>query len=229
MNILLTAATTGEIRPTLEMIGRRAFAPDQTTRSIDQLVTGIGLLSASHALTRHIYRHRPGLVIQAGIAGSFRPSMKGQVVVVKEDAVADLGVYEDSRFKTIFELGLVSRDEAPYHHGLLVNPYHNLLALSGLPQVRGISVNSITTDEETIDLHQHNFSPVVESMEGAALHYVCLMEKIPFLQIRAVSNDIGERDKTKWDMTGAILHLNEVLNHLLNHLEKKEDDTYFRV
>ncbi len=229
MNILLTAATAGEIRLTMERIEGGAYSQNGTSVTVDVLISGIGLMSATHALTRQIYRHRPGLVIQAGVAGCFRQGLKGQVLAVKEDAVADMGVYEESQFKTIFSLGLASQDEPPYHHGLLVNPYQDLLSLSGLPQVRGISVNSITTDEETIDLHQQNFSPVVESMEGAALHYVCLIEKIPFIQIRAVSNDIGERDKAKWDLTGAIQQLNACVNTLLNQLEKKDNDSYLRV
>ena len=39
---------------------------------------------------------------------------------------------------------------------------------------------------------------------GAALHYVCREMNIPFLQIRAASNYIGERDKEKWQMKEAI-------------------------
>ena len=49
---------------------------------------------------------------------------------------------------------------------------------------------------------------MVESMEGAALHYVCLKEKIPFLQIRSVSNYIGERNKKNWNMKESIANLN---------------------
>jgi len=52
---------------------------------------------------------------------------------------------------------------------------------------------------------------VIESMEGAAFHYVCLQEAVPFLQLRAVSNMIGERDKTKWLMKEAIDNLNKEL------------------
>jgi futalosine hydrolase len=31
-------------------------------------------------------------------------------------------------------------------------------------------------------------------MEGAALHFVCLQEDISFIQLRAISNFVGERD-----------------------------------
>ncbi len=70
--------------------------------------------------------------------------------------------------------------------------------------------------------------PVVESMEGAALHYVCLMENIPFLQIRTVSNLMGERDKTRWKIKEAIKSLNESLVYLIQKLEQA-DETLFRI
>ncbi len=44
------------------------------------------------------------------------------------------------------------------------------------------------------------FGAEVESMEGAAFHYVCLQQKINFLQLRSISNRVGERDKSKWKL-----------------------------
>ena len=55
-------------------------------------------------------------------------------------------------------------------------------------------------------------------MEGAALHYVCLMENIPFLQLRAVSNFVGERNKANWEIGEAIHHLNEKLKSIIQQL-----------
>jgi futalosine hydrolase len=52
-------------------------------------------------------------------------------------------------------------------------------------------------------------------MEGAALHYTALMEGVPFLQLRAISNYIGERDKSMWKMAEAVSRLNEELQKLL--------------
>jgi futalosine hydrolase len=59
---------------------------------------------------------------------------------------------------------------------------------------------------------------MIESMEGAALHYVCLQEAIPFIQLRSVSNFVGERDKTKWRMEEAVDHLNRELILLIHQL-----------
>ena len=97
------------------------------------------------------------------------------------------------------------------------------MCLSTLRQVRGISVNEITTDPARIEWVQQNLSPVVESMEGGALHYTCLQESIPFLQIRSVSNEIGIRDKTKWDVPTAIRCLNEKLIGLLTQLALEDE------
>ena len=99
----------------------------------------------------------------------------------------------------------------PYKNGWLVNPLNKYLGLPGIKQVKGISVNQISTDKKMIQFFKKTFAPVTESMEGAALHYVCLMESVPFLQLRSISNYIGERNKKKWDMQDSIKNLNKEL------------------
>ena len=65
-------------------------------------------------------------------------------------------------------------------------------------------------------------------MEGAALHYVCLMEKVPFLQIRAISNMTGDRDKSRWKLREALKSLHGELVVMIQKLEKA-DETLFRI
>jgi futalosine hydrolase len=48
-------------------------------------------------------------------------------------------------------------------------------------------------------------------MEGAAVFYVAQQEKIPALQIRAISNLVEKRNKDNWDIPLAIKNLNEWL------------------
>ena len=74
--------------------------------------------------------------------------------------------------------------------------------------VDAITINEITTNENRISILNEKYHPAVESMEGAAFHFVCLQENIPFLQLRAVSNYVGERDKSKWKIDLAIKNLN---------------------
>jgi futalosine hydrolase len=208
MNCLLVAATTKEIAPFLD-----SYRAGAENSRVDVLITGVGLTAVTYSLAKQIGLKKPDLVIQAGIAGCFDPNISlGSVVVVRQDTIADLGVTEDNQLNTVFDLGLVDANRFPFSKGWLVNPNSKLIKQSGLKAVNAVSVNQITTSKQMIESYISKFDPVVESMEGAALHYVCLQEKIPFLQLRSISNYIGERDKKKWNIKEAILNLNLNLN-----------------
>lgn len=47
---------------------------------------------------------------------------------------------------------------------------------------------------------EKKFNAICENMEGAAIAQVCAIYKIPMLEIRGISNIVGERDKRKWDL-----------------------------
>jgi futalosine hydrolase len=215
MNCLLLAATAKEIAPFLDLYRQSKGA--QKKLQVDILITGIGLTAAAWSLTKQLQLKRPGLVLQAGIAGCFDKQFPlGSVVTVSQDTIADQGVVESKKLNSLFDLGLASPDQFPYKNGWLVNPDKDVLKKMKLKKVRGISVNQVSTSKQMIDYYQHKFQPVTESMEGAALHYICLMEKIPFLQIRAISNYIGERNKQKWNLRDSIINLNKVLIQFLD-------------
>lgn len=220
MHILLAAATTLEIQPTTRFLEKGGFRLG--SHKISLLSTGVGALATTHSLMRQTREQRPDLVIQAGIAGCFTRKEPGEVLVIKEELL-DLGVWEADGFKNLFDLQLAGRDSLPFSNGLLINPFATLLQLTALEQARGFSVNEITTDPGRIHWLQQNYSPVVESMEGGALHYTCLLEGIPFLQLRSVSNAIGVRDKAKWDIPAAVRRLNEELIHLLSQLATADE------
>lgn len=54
----------------------------------------------------------------------------------------------------------------------------------------------------------------VESMEGAAFFEACLRRGVPFAEIRAVSNAVGETDRSRWDIPLALRQLETVLTRL---------------
>ena len=116
------------------------------------------------------------------------------------------------------DVGLADPDAQPFSRGKLTNPYGRLLAFTGVPAAGALTVNEITTDPGRIAWYRQNSNAMLESMEGAPLHYVCLRESIPFLQLRSVSNTVGVRDKTKWDIPLAISRLNEHLTRILGQL-----------
>jgi futalosine hydrolase len=59
------------------------------------------------------------------------------------------------------------------------------------------------------------FNPQLESMEGAAVLYVCGREDIPAIQIRAISNYVGVRDRFSWKTEEAITALTKVISGLI--------------
>ncbi len=218
MHCLLIAATAREIAPFIQHYrqSRKLLYIDMT---IDVLVTGIGLTSTVYHLSRQVQLRKPDLVVQAGVAGCFDTRVPlGTVVAVKQEAIADESVVEIEKLKTLFDLKLVPHNQAPYKKGWLINPGKTLLKRTRLKMVKGITVNQISHDKKMIRFYRDYFNPVTESMEGAALHYVCLMEHIPFLQIRGLSNYIGERNKKKWNMQDSIMNLNRELIRLLESL-----------
>jgi futalosine hydrolase len=214
MNCLLVSATAKEISPFLDHYRNGDNKPD-----LDILITGIGQTATTYALVRQISLKKPDLIIQAGIAGCFDKNISlGSVVVVKLDTFADQSVIENKQLKTMFDLGLIKFNQSPFSKGWLVNPNKDFIKQTKLKAVKGVSVNHITTAKQMIGLYQEKFQPTIESMEGAALHYVCLMEKISFLQIRSISNYIGERNKKKWNIKNAIINLNKEIINLISNL-----------
>ncbi len=217
MNCLLIAATTKEITPFLAWLqsgktGKHQILPDV-------LITGIGLTATTYHLTRQLQLKKYDLVIQAGVAGCFSKNIPlGSVVVITKDAIADQSVIELQQLKTLFSLQLLPANQFPYTNTWLVNPHKELLKKTTLKNVKGISVNEITTSKTKVAFYNDTFNAVAESMEGAALHYVCLMEGVPFLQLRSMSNYIAERNKKNWNMTASIENLNAAIIQLVQNL-----------
>lgn len=172
------------------------------------LITGVGAAATTYQLMKHLVTGRPGLFLQAGIAGSFDEGLPlGQPVIINADRFADLGVHENNQWNDVFDMNLTESAIHPYSNGWLINPHHNLLSAANLPIVKSISISEITTGAARIKQLKDKYNPAIESMEGAAFHYVCLQEGIPFLQLRTISNYVGERDKSKWQMRLALENL----------------------
>ena len=211
-NILVVAATAKEISPFINLTRSGSLT------DVDILISGIGLTASTYHLSKQLALKKYEVVIQAGVAGSFDLAIGlGQVVAVKQDAIADQSVVELEKLKTLFDLDLVPQDQFPFTKGWLVNPGKELLKATKLKIVKGVSVNQISTSRQMIKFYRETFDPVTESMEGAALHYVCLNENVPFLQIRSISNYIGERNKNKWNMMDSIINLNRELVKIINN------------
>ena len=211
MRLLVCAATQFEVEATITFLNKH---PEYKTK-VDVLITGVGLTAATYQLTRRILSEKPRFIIQAGICGSLDNYLSpGDVVVVENESIGDLGVVENGSFSSLFNLGLVQLNQEPWTNGRLSNNI-SVLKKTGLTIVDGVTINEITTSAERISFYREQLKANIETMEGAALHYVCLCEKIPFLQLRGVSNYVGERNKNKWALREAIANLNIELQRIL--------------
>lgn len=208
MNILLTAATEMELP---EIASQN---PDITT-----CISGIGAAITMFHLQDALQKNNYDLVIQCGIAGSFNLEKYhlGEVVLVGSDTFADLGISANSAFSSLFDLSFLEKNKFPFTNGELVNEtaYQNKYKLA---LARAATVNMVTDDKIYIKKLQQKFAADIETMEGAALHYICIYKKIPFLQIRAISNEVGERQKDKWKIKEALQNLNSEVNKIIKEL-----------
>lgn len=219
MKILLVCATRLEIEFINEEMGKPLQGVD-----LEILVSGVGPVHTSFALQRQLSRGKPDLVIGAGVAGCFSIEQSlGQVFKIRSEVFADLGVQESRGWTNIFDLGLADENAFPYQKGRLVNP--NDWPEIDLPVADACTVNEITTHREKIDRIVKNYGAQIESMEGAALHYVCLMENVPFIHLRAVSNIVGERDKQRWRMQQAVRNLGEEIINCIKRLSVSQQNS----
>jgi futalosine hydrolase len=226
MKVLVVAATSLEIRPFLDKAGflqkKNDFLHQYRLKdtTIDILIPGAGIMVTAFHLGRQLSQEKYDLAINAGICGSFSPMTRiGDVVEIIEDCVSDLGAEDKDQFLSVFDLGLLDPDSVPYINGKLIKNYKITSAVLGkLPKVKGITVNTVHGNRQSIERVRSLFSPVTESMEGAAFLYACLLLKVPNVQIRGVSNFVEERDHSRWNINLAVNNLNTTLNELLQEL-----------
>ncbi len=186
----------------------------------DLLVTGIGSTFTTYFLTQHLSANPCSLVINAGIAGSLSENLHiGDVVNVVEEEFSDLGIEQEDEFLTLFDSGFMLADEFPFENRMLKA---DGMSLAGyLPRVKGITSNVSHGRESSISQLKERFSAGVESMEGAAVFYVCRWFGVPCLQIRAISNRVAPRSQALWDIPLALENLKNILLKVLSELPEK--------
>jgi futalosine hydrolase len=215
VRVLVVAATEAEVGPFVAGLARAAPAGPRVTRyqaaahEIDVLISGVGMVATASWCSRLLAAERFDLALNLGVCGSFSTDIvPGTVVHVVADRLAELGVEDGDTFVTIQQLGLLRDDEFPFKSGRLIN--HSpppIESLADLRPVEGITVSTVHGNETTIADVIGRFSPEVESMEGAAFMYSCLIHGVPFAQVRAVSNIVERRNRTAWKLHEAIAAL----------------------
>ncbi len=227
MKILITSATQKEIQPLIDWSESQQWQGDvlifeKGQAQIHLLITGVGMVGTTYNLMRAINNTKYDIALNFGLCGAYPDSGIDltEVVNITEEQFGDLGAMDNNVFRTIFELGLTASGQEPFYDGKLIN-YNEIEIMDNYvdhDRVRGISVNNVSGNEQQIRQRIELFAPQVESMEGAAFFYVMLRESLRFFEIRAVSNLVQVRDKSKWQISKAIERLNNAAIEIVKFL-----------
>ncbi len=226
MKVLIVTATSREV---VEIVNKFEFIHqiDPNFKSykfgnlgVDILISGYGSAITAYYLTRAINMINYDLVINIGLAGSFDHFLEqGFIVNVVQDQFADLGIEHKNNFYSLFEEELMDENEFPFVEAKL-NSLGNfeIEEVESLIPVKAVTVNALHSDPKWINLMRQKYSPEIETMNGAAFFYVCLSEKVPFLQIRAISHFVEIRRVENWNIPVAIKNLSSSLLTILEEL-----------
>jgi futalosine hydrolase len=188
---------------------------------IDILTTGHGSVFAAYHLTRALNMINYDLAINVGLAGSFDHFLEqGFVVNVIQEQFADLGIIHKNNFYTLAEEELMDENQFPFVDGKLHSIGNfDLDEVESLIPVKGITLNTLHSDPSWLSKLREKFDAEIETMMGAAFFYVCLKEKIPFLQIRSISRFVEIRRIENWNIPTAIESLTMTIINIFNELK----------
>ena len=157
------------------------------------LTCGIGPVEAAAASARAFAELRPDAVLHVGIAGA-------RGIPVPQLVIGSEAVYEDA-----LAGGLVPERERP-------DPRLVDAAQRALPEARVLPIGTSARVGGTSSCE-------VEAMEGFAVLRAARLAGVPAVEVRAVSNDIDERDRTRWRFDDALAALDAALPRLLSALD----------
>ncbi|MFC8895433.1 futalosine hydrolase [Streptomyces cinereoruber] len=146
------------------------------------------------------------LVVSAGIAGGFRPAAPlGSLVVSSAIVAADLGAETPDGYLAVDALGF-GRSVHPVP-GELTGRIAAALAAEGLPCAVApvLTVSTVTgTARRAAELAERHPGAAAEAMEGFGVAEAAAAYGVPVVELRAVSNAVGPRDRAAWRIGDAL-------------------------
>ncbi|MFE2291346.1 futalosine hydrolase [Streptomyces sp. NPDC059452] len=157
-----------------------------------------------------------GLVVSAGIGGGFAPAAPlGSLVVASEIVAADLGAETPDGFLPVTALGF-GRDRFTPPPALV----REVAAATGAAPGPVLTVSTVTgTAARTAALLAAHPGALAEAMEGFGVAEAAGRAGVPVLELRAVSNTVGPRDRAAWRIGDALAALTEAFGKTAPVLE----------
>jgi futalosine hydrolase len=172
----------------------------------DVLVAGVSSVVAAVNTARALMTADYSLVISVGIGGGFPGRTEvGSLVVANEIVIADLGAETLEGFRSVDELGFgftqIQIDAS------LVDRVTGALLVAKLPVNTGpvLTVSTVTgTAARGVELAARIPGATAEAMEGYGVGCAALDRGLPVLEIRAISNMVGPRERSSWRIKEAL-------------------------
>ncbi|CAM5673501.1 futalosine hydrolase [Streptomyces badius] len=147
-----------------------------------------------------------GLVVSAGIGGAFTPvTPLGSLIVADGIVAADLGAETAEGFLPVTALGF-GRDRFAPPPALV----REVAAATGAATGPVLTVSTVTgTAERAGALLAAHPGALAEAMEGFGVAEAAARAGVPVLEVRAVSNAVGPRDRDAWRIGDALAALTD--------------------
>jgi futalosine hydrolase len=161
-------------------------------------------------------------VICAGIAGGFQPAAPvGSLVVADAIVAADLGAETPEGFVPVTELGFGTVCHLP--PPALA---HAVATATGARPGTVLTVSTVTgTATRAAELTARHPDALAEAMEGFGVAEAAAAHGVPVLELRAVSNPVGPRDRPSWRIPQALTTLTTAFTSLPPLLSSQQPKT----
>ncbi|WP_374112383.1 futalosine hydrolase [Streptomyces sp. CC210A] len=195
------------------MPGRAAALPlsrltGSAAPAVDVLAAGVGpaaaAVGAATALATAPYPY--GLVVSAGIGGGFAPHAPVGTLVLSDAIVAaDLGADTPDGYLPVEQLGFGRSVHVP--PPALTTRLAAALRTAGIPCLVApvLTVSTVTgTADRAAELAARHSRAGAEAMEGFGVAEAAAAHGVPVVELRAVSNPVGPRDRAAWRIPEAL-------------------------
>ncbi|MDG1898898.1 MAG: futalosine hydrolase, partial [Phycisphaerales bacterium] len=173
---------------------------------------GIGRTNAAAATTQAILEHGPfDFVCSIGIAGMLPDAdlSLGETIVAEACVYAEEGLQTNEAFMDMaamgFALGDFPGNQVPVDQRLLQRASAHV---SAGPIA---TVATCSGSDQQARLVARRTNAIAEAMEGAAVVHAARRLDVPAIEVRAISNTTGDRDRQQWDIAAALTALGDQL------------------
>ena len=198
--------------------------------------SGLGKTNAAAAVATILARIPVSRIWMWGSAGAYPGSdlRISDVALASQEILGDEGVVTLTSWEPLDAIGipLAKHNNEPVFNRipvdqvelerarLLLNKWQ---ATSSGPQVHlgpFVTVSGVSGSPARARLLGARFGALCENMEGGAAAQVCLRYRVPFLEIRGLSNWAGNRNKKSWRLKEALDNCQRAMLHLLKSWDK---------